>query len=153
MRDRATSWEALVSQRPSRTSPSRVKVLVKDRRVGTNLPSGGQLGELLPGNASNLVLTTKQHRRMIDELDAELVLEALHLTHQRVNGTSRRTDRGLVDRHEQKSVVADIPARHEGPVVSTPLRQERVDLRQQAFLFLGGQCSLGGEDPDPRVLW
>ena len=127
--------------------------VVEDRGIGTNVPGLGQLGERLSRHPRYLVVTTEQHRRVIDKLNPQLVLQPLHLAYERIDRTSRRTDGGLVDGHKQEPTVADVATGQERSVVSAPLRQEGVHFGEQTRLLFGGQCSLGGEDPHARVLW
>ena len=82
---------------------------------------------------------------------ADLRLQRLHLSNERIDRAPRRTDRPLVDGDEEEAVVPNVSTCGERHVVGAPLLKEAIDLAEEARLLVTRQRPLGREDPDPRV--
>ncbi len=121
--------------------------VVEDHGLSGDPSLLGELGELLSGDAGDALAVTVEHRRMVDQLDAQLRLQPFHLAYQGIDGAPGGAGRAFIDRHEHELVISQITGSGERSVVGGPLRDKAVNNREHALALTRVELTLGGENP------
>ena len=138
---------------PATDIPEPRQRIVKHSRVLIHLATGGQLGKLVARNPGDLLPAAKQHRCVVDELGAQLLLKHLHLPYKRIYRAPGRTHVPLINRYEQESVVSNVPPRSQRGIMRGPLGEKAIDFGQHTALLAFREGSLGRKNPNASIFW
>lgn len=125
----------------------RCERVVEHNRVRRHASLLSHLSKFLPGDAPHTAVLAEVHGAMVDERDAEALLESLHFSDQCIDGATGCTTGRFIHADEEELVVSQLAGRREGHLVCRPDIEKAIELCKQSVSIALGERPVGGEDP------